>query len=97
MTEGQVLWLCILLALLGLAVAGGIVWFGYAVFRLRIAGRFFEHPFCEEMFHRCLKGPPPYDDLPRHLAESFSEYLQRRNEFWNMQVMKASASVLPNA
>jgi hypothetical protein len=83
MSEGQVLWLCILLGMFGLAVVGGIVWFGHAIFRLRIAGRFFDHPFLEEIFHGWMKGAPPYDDLPRHLAESYCEYLQRRNEFWN--------------
>ena len=56
MSEAQVFWLCILLGMLGLAVVGGIAWLGYGLFRLRIAGRFFDHPFLEEMFHRWMKG-----------------------------------------
>lgn len=83
MTESQLLWLCILVGVLSLAVVGGIVWFGFAIFRMRIAGQFFDYPFLNELFHRWMKGSPPYDDIPRHLAESYSEYLQRRNEFWN--------------
>lgn len=83
MSESQMLWLCILVGAVGLAVVCGIVWFGHVILRLRIEGRFLDHPFLEELFHRWLKGPPPYEDIPRYLAESYSEYLQRRNEFWN--------------
>lgn len=83
MNNGQIVWLCILVVAFSLAIVGGIVWLGFAIFRLRIAGRFFDHPFLDELFHRWMKGPPPYDDIPRQIAESFSEYLQRRNEFWN--------------
>lgn len=83
MNETHILWICILVGMFSLAVVAGIVWFGFAIFRLRIAGRFCDHPFLEELFQHWMKGPPPYDDIPRHLAESYSEYLTRRNEFWN--------------
>jgi len=77
-----VAWMCVLVGVLGLGVASGIAWFGYVVFRRRVAERFFDHPFLEELFHRWARGGPPSDDVPRHLAESYAEYLQRRNEFW---------------
>jgi len=75
-------WMCILVGALGLAVAGGIAWFGHVVFRRRVADRLFAHPFLDELFHHWARGGPPSDDVPRHLAESYAEYLQRRNEFW---------------
>jgi len=29
-----------------------------------------------------VRNGPPSGDVPGHLAESYAEYLQRRNEFW---------------
>jgi hypothetical protein len=83
MNDSQVLWLCILVGAFSLAVVGGIVWFGFAIFRLRVGGHFFDHPFFEDLYLRGMKSPHPFDDIPRQLAESYSEYLQRRNEYWN--------------
>jgi hypothetical protein len=80
MADSQILWLCILVGGVGVSIVGGILWFG---FRLHVSGRYLDDSLAKELFHLYLKGPPAYDDAPRHLAESYSEYLQRRNEFWN--------------
>lgn len=33
-------------------------------------------------FRRWTHAGPPDDNIPRHLAESYAAFLQRRNEFW---------------
>lgn len=80
------LWLSILLGILGIGAFACIAWFGYVLTKpSRFDKAIFGHPFWEEVFHRFRKGPggPGYlDDLPRYLHDSYTEYLQRRNEFW---------------
>lgn len=82
MSENLMVWICILVATVGLSVASGIAWFGHVVF-LRQTAELYPH-FLENLFHRWAGGPggPPDDNIPRHLAESYAEFLQRRNEFW---------------
>lgn len=82
MSETQLLWLCIIVSVVGLSVIAGIIWFGRILIRIQFESRVLGHPFWEELFHRSLKGQPPYDDIPRYISEGYSEYLQRRNEFW---------------
>ena len=82
MGDSWTLWLCILVSLVGLAAILGIVWFGQLIFRIQLENRIFGHPFWEEILHCSLKGPPPYDDIPRYVSEGYSEFLQRRIEFW---------------
>lgn len=69
MNEMEILLLCLLVGVVGLTIVGGIIWFGY---RLHIVGRNFGEPLLRDLFQYWLKGPPPYDDIPRHLAESYS-------------------------
>jgi hypothetical protein len=80
----------------GLAALSGIVWFGQFLFRIQVETKWLGHPFWEEMIHRWIKGPPPYDDIPRYVTEGYSDYLQRRNEFWTMygQILVAIVMII---
>lgn len=71
-----------MVTIVGLAVVIGVIWFGRMIFRMQMGWRFFDHPYLEELFMRYFKGPPPHDDVPRCVSEMYTEYLQRRNEFW---------------
>jgi len=82
MDSSLTFWLCILVSVIGLAAIAGIVWFGQLLFRIQFEKRFLGHPFWDELIHRWMKGPPPYDNIPRYVSEGYSDYLQRRNEFW---------------
>jgi hypothetical protein len=84
LTETTVLWLCILISVLGLLALGGVVWFGIFLSR----GRLRRLPdedilihFIERWLHNGPGGPPNLRPV-RYMVDAYSEYLQRRNEFW---------------
>lgn len=84
MIDAQVFWLCILVSIIGISVIFGIIYFGRSMFKINIGGKLFAHPFLDELFHRFLNDPNQYyNDIPRFVSEGYSDYLQRRNEFWN--------------
>lgn len=76
--------LSILLVMLGLIVVGGIVWFGFVITRAeKDSKNFIHHPTWEDILHHWRKHSPRYsDEMPRLAHDSYTEYLQRRNEFW---------------
>jgi len=80
--ETTLLWICVLVSLVGLLSILSIVFFGvhmWGFFKRKLFP--FDHPFVEHILHWCEKnGRRP--NLPRYLSDSYSEYLQRRNEFW---------------
>jgi hypothetical protein len=84
MTENETLILCLILAIFGLLVIGGVIWFGFVITRTSNRGvDFLGHPMWDEIFHMWAKrGPGYYDEIPRLAHDSYTEYLQRRNEFW---------------
>jgi ABC-type glycerol-3-phosphate transport system permease component len=84
MESNTILILSILLAVLGLIVVGGVVWFGFVITRSPRKDReLMGHPMWEELFHYWAKrGSGYYDEIPRLAHDSYTEYLQRRNEFW---------------
>jgi len=82
MTDSSIFWLCILIIAIGIAAIAGIVWFGQFLFRIHFGKRFPGDMFWEEILHRWFKDPHSYEDIPRYVSESYTEYLQRRNEYW---------------
>lgn len=70
--------------MLGLIVVGGVVWFGFVITRAeKDSKNFIHHPIWEDILHHWRKhGPRYYDEMPRLAHDSYTEYLQRRNEFW---------------
>jgi len=85
MTGNEILILSLLIAILGLIVIGGVVWFGFILSRTsKLDGKVIGHPtMWEEIFHYWAKRSPGYsDEIPRIAHDSYTEYLQRRNEFW---------------
>jgi hypothetical protein len=83
MSDAYVLSLCILIALLGAGGILGVMRFGRYLFDQSL-DKFFPHPhFWEHIFHRMEKGGSYRDNfLARQLADTYSDFLQRRNEFW---------------
>lgn len=82
MNETLIFWLCILVGSVGISVAAGIIWFGRSLFLRQVDYLFPDHPMWHEFFDMSLKDRYSREDIPRHLAEGYSEYLRRRNEFW---------------
>jgi hypothetical protein len=83
MTGNEILIVSLLLAILGLIVIGGVVWFGFIITRTsNLDGKFIGHPMWEELFHYWAKrGLGNNDEIPRIAHDSYTEYLQRRHEF----------------
>ncbi len=83
MSENQILLICLLLAVIGLIVVAGIMWFGFTISRNSDKNKYFPHPLWDEFLHHMYKrGPGHFDEIPRLVHDSYTEYLQRRNEFW---------------
>lgn len=83
MIDNIIFWACILVILVGLVVIAGIIWFGFALSRHHFDKRFPDHPFWHELFHHYLNNPNMlHDEIPRYIYDGYTEYLQRRNEFW---------------
>src|SRR5437867_465574 len=81
MSESSIFWICILVTVVGIVAIGGIIYFGLVLFRSIHARSIFDHPFLDHIFHLWDKsGIRP--NLPKYLSESFSDFLERRNEFW---------------
>jgi uncharacterized membrane protein YhaH (DUF805 family) len=81
MSESNIFWICILVSVIGIVAIGGIIYFGLYLFRSVRAHSVFDHPFLDHVFHLWEKsGIRP--NLPKYLADSFSDFLERRNEFW---------------
>jgi ABC-type glycerol-3-phosphate transport system permease component len=83
-SSNDMLLLSLLISVLGLLVIGGLVWFGFCIFKGPKNDKLKEWPMViEELFHRWTKhGYREYDDIPKLLFDSYTEFLERRNEFW---------------
>jgi hypothetical protein len=76
MSESNIFWICILVGIIGIVAIGGIIYFGLYLFRSVRAHSVFEHVF--QLWEKSGIRP----NLPKYLADSFSDFLERRNEFW---------------
>lgn len=72
-------WLCIVTAVLGLATVGAVLVFGWRVFLAIFPGRLYEYIDRVINFWQATNLRP---NLPKYFADSYGDYLQRRNEFW---------------
>lgn len=83
MSGNETLIICALLATLGIIVISGVIWFGFIVTKQPKSKGIFPHPIFEEILHYWGKNGPRYsEDIPRLTHDAYTEYLQRRNEFW---------------
>jgi len=97
MSDNLIFWICIIVALLGLASIIGIFFFGQVILRNHILKRFQPYSFWDELFlHWIKENPHSREELPGHLVSAYSDYLERRNEFWTTfgQVMIALVIVV---
>ena len=83
MADPYLLSLCVLIALLGVGGIIGVMRFGRYLFD-RSLDKYFPFPhFWEHLFHRIENGGVYRDSFwARQLADTYSDFLQRRNEFW---------------
>ena len=99
LTETTVLWICILIGVLGLLALAGIVWFGIFLSRGRLRrGAAIDEDMLLHFFERWLHNGPGTPNLRpvRYMMDAYSEYLQRRNEFWTSygQIIVASLIII---
>lgn len=85
MTDVYILMLCVLITVLGAGGLLAIVRFGRYLFD-RSLDKLFPHPhFWEWLFHHIEKDGLYRDSfLFRQFADSYSDFLHRRNEFWTV-------------
>ncbi|BDX06505.1 hypothetical protein [Planctobacterium marinum] len=77
--------LSVLLAVIGIIFTFGLVWFAYTLIKQnkRSDEKEFYHPAIDDLLHHwALHKYKDYDLIPRLISDSYSEYLQRRNDFW---------------
>lgn len=74
----ETFWISILIGIVCLGVVVGIIWFGKNI----LERKYLDHPVWDNMIFHCIEKQHPYNDIPRQIAESYADYLQRRNEFW---------------
>lgn len=82
MNDNYIFWICIILGIIVLLILAGLILFGTVLMKRSIWHRN-GHPYWEEViFHLFDKDPNRFRDIPQHLENVYTEYLQRRNEFW---------------
>jgi hypothetical protein len=81
MSNSIILWYCILTAVIGLLALAAIVLFGILITR-QVPDRREFFPHLLEVILHLQPQQHIVEQLPRYLADSYVEYLQRRNEFW---------------
>ncbi|MCK5226254.1 MAG: hypothetical protein KAQ89_06010 [Planctomycetes bacterium] len=81
--ESLIFWVCIFVGAIGIVSILAIVVFGWLLFTrsLGILSKEYSHPFWEVLSHR-HRSDYESRTLLRYLHESFSNFLERRNEFW---------------
>ena len=83
MDNNLIFWICILVAIIGVASLLGIYLFGQVILRSHVFKDLRPFRFLEEMFDRSMKDSSyRRENIPQHLAGAYSDYLERRNEFW---------------
>ena len=83
MSDSFILALCAMVALLGAVGIFGVMRFGRYLID-RSLDKLLPHPhFWEWLIQRMEKGGPYRDSfVARQFADAYSDFLQRRNEFW---------------
>ncbi|EPJ2923431.1 hypothetical protein ACV337_26280 [Pseudomonas aeruginosa] len=71
-------WVVIFVGVIGLLITGAIVFFAWKAFSDK--GRGFVH---YELYLDFLSKHQIRPNIPKYLNEAYSDYLQKRNEFWS--------------
>jgi hypothetical protein len=82
--EDKIFWISILVGIIGAISILCIVVFGWFLFMrsINIHSREYHGPFWDMLFHD-FKSVHERTTLLRYIQESFSDFLERRNEFWS--------------
>jgi hypothetical protein len=81
MNESNILWFSIIVSVVGIAMMGGIIFFGTFLFKRSMNQFPLDYPFWEHFLHR-FDQSPARAAFARYLADAYGDFLQRRNEFW---------------
>jgi quinol-cytochrome oxidoreductase complex cytochrome b subunit len=81
MSESSIFWLSVIICAVGIAAIGGILVFGRYLFSAQVARSSFGD-FPLEMLFDFWKTEKMRPNVPKYLTDSFSDFLERRNEFW---------------
>ncbi len=83
MEENEILSIGLLVLFPGLVIIVGIVWFGCKIIRVsKINFKFIDLQMCKLNGYCTKSDICKYDEIPQIVHDSYTEYLQRRNEFW---------------
>lgn len=83
MNETYIFWICIIVSIIGLIILIGLILFGTILMRKSLWHRDNDYHYWEKiLFHWFEGNPNRYRDIPQHIENGYTEYLQRRNEFW---------------
>ncbi|MCK4829479.1 hypothetical protein KA005_77860 [bacterium] len=81
--ENTIFWIGILIGIIGIVSILAIAMFGWFLFTrsMKIHEKRYPGPFWEVLFHE-FRSVHERTTLLRYLQGSFSDFLERRNEFW---------------
>lgn len=83
MNETYIFWICIIVGIFGLIILVGLILFGTILMKNSLSRHADNFIHLENyIFHWLEKDPNRLRDIPQHIANGYTEYLQRRNEFW---------------
>lgn len=76
-------WLSIIVGLFGVAIIGGVIWFGREIFTRSLWDHFrhIEH-LLHELIHR--NGHQNVSSELQAIVDSYADHRERRNEFWSV-------------
>jgi ABC-type multidrug transport system fused ATPase/permease subunit len=83
MNEIYIFWICIIVSVFGLLILVGLVLFGILIMRKSLSRHVDDFPYWEKYIFLWIdRDPNGLGDIPQHIINGYTEYLQRRNEFW---------------
>lgn len=95
MENNLIFWISILVGIIGVVSILGIYLFGQVVLKKHVFKDLHPFRFWDELFHRYMKDSScRRENIPQHLAGAYSDYLERRNEFWTTFVQVIIAIVI---
>ena len=83
MNDEYIFWICIIVSIIGLAIIIGLILFGMVIMRVKLFKNINNEYFIDKfLFHWLDNNQNRLNNIPQHFENAYTEYLQRRNEFW---------------
>jgi len=85
MNDDYLFWICIIVSVIGLIILIGLILFGTILMNKSIFKTGSDSHYWQEiLFHINKNDLNNYRDLSQQVHSGYTEYLQRRNEFWTV-------------